>query len=250
MVSILTGFQQKMAHRGDTPRKAQKKAEARSFSFLQIAAHLCAWIPLALLIANAQAGNLSVNPIQDATQRMGRAATLLLMSALSVTPVKTLTGIRQVQKLARPLGLYAFFYALIHLFLYVGLDYGFDPALLLPDLVNKPYIYIGIASFLILSALALTSFRWWMKRLGKHWKLLHRLVYAAGLLVVVHYALAVKGDLLHLRGNIGWPVFYGVLCRCIRSTAVSIRSTIESHSFCSLSAPASIRDIFNRFPTN
>ena len=200
-----------MTHLWDTRENARKKTRASRFSLLQLTAHLCAWIPLALLIANAQAGNLSANPIQDATQRIGRAAILLLMAALSVTPVKTITGIRSVQKLARPLGLYAFFYALIHLFLYVGVDYGFDPSLLIPDLVNKPYIYIGIASFLILSALALTSFRWWMKRLGKRWKHLHRLVYAAGLLVVVHYALAVKGDLLHLRGNIGWPVFYGVL---------------------------------------
>ncbi len=182
-----------------------------SFAPFHLAVHLCAWLPLALLIADARAGNLSVNPIQDATQRMGRAAILLLMAALSVSPVKMVTGIRSLQKLARPLGLYAFFYALIHLFIYVGVDYGFDPSLLLPDLANKPYIYIGIAAFLILSALALTSFRWWMKRLGKRWKQLHRLVYGAGLLVVVHYALAVKGDLLHLRGNIGWPVFYGVL---------------------------------------
>lgn len=211
MISLKANGQQRMTHLVDTRENARKKTRASRFSLLQLTAHLCAWIPLALLIANAQAGNLSANPIQDATQRMGRAAILLLMAALSVTPVKTITGIRSVQKLARPLGLYAFFYALIHLFLYVGVDYGFDPSLLIPDLVNKPYIYIGIASFLILSALALTSFRWWMKRLGKRWKHLHRLVYAAGLLVVVHYALAVKGDLLHLRGNIGWPVFYGVL---------------------------------------
>lgn len=187
------------------------RTQANQFSTLQLVVHLCAWIPLALLIADAQAGNLTINPIQDATQRMGRAAILLLVAALSITPVKTITGLRSVQRLARPLGLYAFCYALIHLFLYIGVDYSFDFSLLLPDLVNKPYIYIGIAAFLILCALALTSFRWWMKRLGKWWKHLHRLVYAAGLLVVIHYALAVKGDPLHLRGNIGWPVFYAVL---------------------------------------
>jgi methionine sulfoxide reductase heme-binding subunit len=190
---------------------AARATKKTRFSALQVVAHLGAWIPLALLIWDWRTGNLTANPIQDATQRMGRAAILLLMVVLSVTPFQTLTGIRQVQKLARPLGLYAFFYALVHLFLYVGVDYGFDLSLLLPDIANKQYIYIGASAFLILIALAVTSFRWWMKRMGKRWKRLHRLVYAAGVLVVIHYSLAVKGDLLHLRGNIGWPVFYGVL---------------------------------------
>jgi sulfoxide reductase heme-binding subunit YedZ len=204
----MTTLLERMNRGAGSAAKAQKRGR---ISWLQLAMHLAAWLPLALLIVDARSGNLTVNPIQEATQRMGRAAILMLMASLSITPLRTITGIRSLQRLSRPLGLYAFFYALIHLFLYAGVDYGFDFSLLIPDLVDKKYIYIGIASFLILVVLAATSFRWWMKRLGKRWKQLHRLVYAAGVLVVIHYALAVKGDPLHLRGNIGWPVFYGVL---------------------------------------
>lgn len=178
---------------------------------LQVTAHLLAWVPLALLLADAAAHHLTANPIQYATQRMGRAAILLLVAGLAVTPARIITGSRAVQKLARPLGLYAFFYALLHVLLYAGVDYSFDPALLIPDLADKPYIYIGAAAFVILLALAVTSFRWWMKRLGRRWKRLHRLVYAAGALAVIHYALAAKGDPLHLRGNIGAPLLYAVL---------------------------------------
>jgi methionine sulfoxide reductase heme-binding subunit len=182
-------------------------------------AHLIAWIPLAWLIFDWLTGQLSANPIQDATQRMGRAAILMLMASLAVTPVQLITGLRQVQPLARPFGLYAFFYALIHLGLYVGIDYGFDFALILPDAANKPYIYIGLAAFLVLLVLAITSFRWWMTFLGRRWKPLHRWVYLAGVLVIVHYALAVKGDFIHLRGNIGGPL----LCAGLLLSFLAIR---------------------------
>jgi sulfoxide reductase heme-binding subunit YedZ len=190
---------------------AQKRPKWARFTPLQTALHLLAWLPWLVLIVDAQIGNLSANPIQEATQRMGRAAILLLMASLAVTPVRLLSGVRSIQPLARPLGLYAFLYALTHLFLYVGIDYGFDFSLILPDVQNKSYIFIGLAAFLILLSLAITSFRWWMKRLGKRWKLLHRLVYLAGVLAVIHYALAVKGDILRLRGSVGIPVFYAVL---------------------------------------
>lgn len=177
----------------------------------QWAAHVLAWVPLGLLARDALLNNLTANPIQYATQSMGRAAIFLLMSALAVTPLQTLTGFRPLQKLSRPLGLYAFGYALIHFLLYVGVDYGFDLRMLAPELTEKKYIWLGLTAFVILLSLAVTSFRWWMKRLGKRWKRLHRLVYVAGVVVVIHYGLAVKGDLLHLRGNIGLPLLYGIV---------------------------------------
>ena len=195
----------------DTPLKRRQKTCGKPFSLLQAGVHLFAQAPAAWLLADAAAGRLSINPIQEATQRLGQYAILLLVASLAITPLKTITGSRAIPNLARPLGLYAFGYALIHLIFFVGVDYGFNFALLLPDTLDKPYIYIGLAAFLILLSLAVTSFRWWMKHLGKRWKVLHRLVYVAGVLVVIHYGMAVKGDLLTLRGNIGMPVFYGVL---------------------------------------
>ena len=172
---------------------------------LTVAAHLLAWAPAALLLTAALAGQLGVNPIQTAVQRMGRAAAWLLTAALAVTPVQTLSGWRALQRLARPLGLYAAAYAGLHLLLNVGLDYGFNFSLWIPDMLGKQYIFFGLAALLILLALAGTSFRWWMRRLGRRWKQLHRLVYLAGVLAVVHYGLAAKGNLLTLRGNVAQP---------------------------------------------
>ncbi len=207
----MTSIEQTARERTAERVKRKRRVGFLGLAWWQWAAHLLAWVPLALLAYAAATGGLTVNPIQDATQRMGRAAILLLTCALAVTPVQILTGLRQVQKLARPLGLYAFMYALIHLFLYTGVDYGFDLTLLIPDVIDKKFVYIGFSAFLILLALAATSFRWWMKRLGKRWKMLHRLVYAAGVLVVIHYAMAVKGDALRLRGNILLPILYGLV---------------------------------------
>lgn len=178
---------------------------------LQIAMHLAAWFPLVQLAVEYLAGKLSINPIQDATQRLGLAAMLFVAAALAVTPLITLTGISSLQKLSRPLGLYAFLYTALHVLMYVGVDYGFAFDLLWLDVQGKNYILSGTISFLILLVMAVTSFRWWMKHLKKNWKRLHRLVYAAGVLAVLHYGLAVKGDIFRLRGDVVKPALYGLL---------------------------------------
>lgn len=178
---------------------------------LQIVMHLAAWFPLVQLAVEYLTGKLSINPIQDATQRLGLAAMLLFAAALAVTPLITLTGISSLQKLSRPLGLYAFLYTALHVLMYVGVDYGFALDLLWQDVQGKNYILSGTISFLILLVLAVTSFRWWMKHLKKNWKRLHRLVYAAGVLAVLHYGLSVKGDIFRLQGDVVKPALYGLL---------------------------------------
>jgi methionine sulfoxide reductase heme-binding subunit len=111
----------------------------------------------------------------------------------------------------RPLGLYAFLYAAIHLFIFVGVDYGFNFDFLLADIAQKRFIFVGLAAFILLIPLAFTSYRYWQKRLGKNWKRLHRLVYVAALLVVIHVAWAVKGDLFTLQGDIWKPLLAGIV---------------------------------------
>jgi sulfoxide reductase heme-binding subunit YedZ len=180
-------------------------------TFLPVAVHVGAWLPLAWLAWDASAGNLTVNPIQAAEQRTGRYALTLLVLSLSCTPLNTLFGFKPALKVRRPLGVYAFMYAAIHFSLFIGLDYGFDWFLIPGAIFEKPYTVVGLSAGVILAALAVTSFKWWMKRLGKYWKLLHRLVYLAGLLVIIHYAWAVKGDLLRLQGDILKPLLYGLL---------------------------------------
>lgn len=180
------------------------------FTALQWAAHISAFLPLLLLLYNFWQGNLSVNPIQDATQSTGRAAVLMLTLSLACTPLNLL-GWREIIKVRRALGLYAFLYATLHLLIFTGLDYGFNWKLILADLASKPYILAGLTAFTILLALAITSYPWWMKKLGKHWKTLHKLVYLAAIIVLIHYFWAVKGDLLRLTGSIGRPLIFASL---------------------------------------
>jgi sulfoxide reductase heme-binding subunit YedZ len=179
--------------------------------WLQILTHIGAWIPLAVLVYDYLNNRLTVNPIQAATQRMGDVAITLLILSLACTPIYTLTRYAPVIRVNRPLGLYAYMYAAIHLFIFVGIDYAFSFEFILLDLATKRYILVGLAAFLILTALAVTSFRWWMVRMGKNWKRLHRLVYLVNLLVVFHFAWVIKGDVLRLQGDILRPVLAGAL---------------------------------------
>lgn len=183
----------------------------RRFTSLQIVIHLGAWIPLILLVFDLLAGRLSVNPIQDVEQRTGRAAITLLVLSLACTPLNTLFGWREVLKRRRALGLYAFMYAAIHMLVFVGLDYALSWPLIRDAILEKRYILVGALSFLMLLPLAITSFKYWMKRFGRNWARLHRLIYLVAPLVVLHYTWAKKGDLFHLRGDILRPLVYGLI---------------------------------------
>jgi sulfoxide reductase heme-binding subunit YedZ len=187
------------------------KQTASRLEPIRLLVHASALVPLTALIAAAFTDGLGVNPIQAATQRAGQAAILLLIASLACTPAITLTGWRKAGTFRRPLGLYAAFYAFLHFILFAGVDYRFSWALLLPELTEKRFILVGAAALLILLTLAATSVRFWMKRLGKRWKWLHRLVYLAGGLVILHYGWAVKGDFFGLSGNVLRPWIYGIL---------------------------------------
>lgn len=173
---------------------ADRRLPEFKFSPLQIVIHVGAWIPLAALIYGGITKDLTANPIQHLTYYTGDTAIRLLVLSLACTPAHTLFGFRGALKLRRPLGLYAFMYAALHFCIFL-FDYGFDPGLLYEAVFEKRYALIGFAAFLILLPLALTSTRGWQMRLGKHWKQLHRLVYLAGLLVVIHYVWLVKSDI-------------------------------------------------------
>jgi sulfoxide reductase heme-binding subunit YedZ len=136
--------------------------------------------------------------------RSGRTAIIFLIVSLAITPINTLFGLRQLIPLRRWLGLYTFLYAAVHVSIFTGVDYGFDVALLREAILEKPFAFVGAATFLILLPLALTSTQGWMRRLKKNWKRLHRLAYVAGPLATIHYAWAQKAD-------IRIPIAVGVL---------------------------------------
>ena len=172
--------------------------------WLQILTHVGALAPLGLLIWDYSQNQLTFNPIQEITFRTGKTALVLLVLSLSATPVNIVFRFRQVLPLRKPLGLYAFLYVGLHFLTFVWLDYGLDLELLREAIFEKRYALVGLAAFLMLSPLAITSTRGWMKRLGKNWKRLHRLVYPAALLAVVHYVWLVKSDIRE-------PLIYGAI---------------------------------------
>ena len=117
------------------------------------------------------------------------------MLSLSCTPINILTGFRPVLSLRRPLGIYAFFYALLHFINFIGIDYGFNFTLIREDLFEKRYAIVGFASFILLLLLTITSIKRLRQRLGKNWQRLRWLIYLAATLAVVHYIWQTKADI-------------------------------------------------------
>jgi len=133
-------------------------------------------------------GDLGANPITTITHLTGRAALILLLLTLATTPARAYLGVGAVSGARRPLGLYAFAFAVAHLLVFVAVDYGFDLDLIRADgLAGKPYILVGAAALAVMVPLALTSNKMSMRRLGRRWKRLHKLVYVSAVLAAVHY---------------------------------------------------------------
>ena len=183
----------------------------KRYTPLQIIVHLYAWSALVHLLFDMATGNLSANPIQELEQRIGRHAITLLILALACTPLNTLFKWSEPLKRRRALGLYAFMYATIHVIIFIDLDYGLAWSLIIQTIFEKPYIVVGMLTFLMLIPLAFTSFDIWKKRLGKKWKRLHQIIYLIAPLAVLHYAWGKKGDFFRLRGEIILPLIYAVI---------------------------------------
>ena len=129
----------------------------------------------------------------------GRSALVTLLATLAVTPVRRLTRYNPLVRVRRLVGLFAFFYASVHLLLYAVVDQGLAWTFILEDVTDRRYITAGFAAFLVMVPLAITSTRGWIRRLGRRWGILHRLVYLAGGLGVLHFYWRVKADKL-------WPL--------------------------------------------
>jgi methionine sulfoxide reductase heme-binding subunit len=176
------------------------------FKQIRWAVHIAAWIPMIVLVVDALNDNLTFNPIQAATQRTGDTAIILLGLSLACSPVSTFLGWKDAIKLRRALGLYAFMYATVHFILFTVIDFGLQFNLIIPEFLQKYYLWVGLPAFIILLALAATSFRWAMRRMGKNWKRLHRYIYLGAILVVLHLALVIKGDFFRLGGDVWKPI--------------------------------------------
>lgn len=159
-------------------------------------------LPLAWLCWLAWQDRLGANPVETLSHRTGDWSLRFLLLTLAVTPLRRLSGWNGLQKFRRMLGLFAFFYVCLHFGVYLIFDQFFDWAGIVEDVAKRPYITVGFAGWLLLIPLAVTSTNGMIKRLGRNWQRLHRLVYVIGALGVLHYLWLVKADLTE-------PLLYG-----------------------------------------
>jgi sulfoxide reductase heme-binding subunit YedZ len=160
-------------------------------------------VPLADLLVGVFLDTLGANPVETVTRSLGEWALRLLLLTLAITPLRRMSGWNWLLRLRRMLGLYSFFYVCLHLLSYIVADQFFDWNAIWKDIIKRPFITVGFASFVLLVPLAITSTNAMIKRLGgRRWLRLHQLVYAAAILGVLHFWWLVKKDITE-------PVFYG-----------------------------------------
>jgi sulfoxide reductase heme-binding subunit YedZ len=162
---------------------------------LRVTVFLACLAPLVVLLADLFGGRLGPEPIRAVELRTGIWALTLLVATLAVTPLRRLTGWNVLGGYRRMLGLWAFAYVCLHFLTWFGVDQFFALAYIGKDIVKRPYITVGFASFLLMIPLAITSRTAMVRRLGKRWATLHSLVYVAALGGVVHFVWEVKADL-------------------------------------------------------
>lgn len=161
-------------------------------------------VPAGLLIWDAFMQNLGANPIEEITHTTGDWTLRFLLITLALTPLRLLSGNAAWIRYRRMLGLFTFFYACLHLMSYLILDQFFDWQAIVEDIIERPYITIGMLGWVILLPLAVTSTKGMMKRMGKGWKRLHQFVYLAAIAGVIHFIWLVKADLRE-------PLLYAVI---------------------------------------
>src|SRR3954469_15552787 len=149
--------------------------------------------------------DLTANPLEYITHFTGDWGIRMIAAALAITPLRKLLRLPDLIKFRRMIGLYAFFYASLHLLAYLWLDRLFDFHDIAKDIAKRPFITVGFATFMLMLPLAITSTKGWIRRMGgKRWQLLHRLVYFSGIAAVVHYYWLVKSD-------VRLPLMYGAI---------------------------------------
>ena len=192
--------------------------------------------PLAWMICGALqlfGASLGADPVKKLEHECGKTALNFLLLTLAVTPVRTLTGLPQLLRLRRMLGLFVFFYAVVHFTVYLVLDLELNLPLVGADIVKRPYITVGFTALLLLVPLALTSTNGMMRRLGRRWQSLHRLIYVIAALAVWHFYWQVKRDvrepLLYI-GVLALLLGYRLVRWRARAAAAAVAVTSRSGS--------------------
>ncbi len=195
---------------------------------LKVIVFLAALIPLARLGWKAYRDMLGANPIEVITHSTGDWTLIFLLLTLSITPLRRLSGLHWLIRFRRMLGLFAFFYGGLHFTTYIWLDKFFDLHEMLADVAKRKFITVGFTAFILMIPLALTSTQGMIRRLGKRWTMLHRLIYISAIAGVIHYWWLVKADVRK-------PAYYAAVLAVLlgyrfietqRKKTISSRSTI------------------------
>lgn len=168
------------------------------------AVFVLALIPALWLAYRAFNGLLGVNPVEDLELTTGIWALRFLLASLAITPVRRITGWNQIIRFRRMLGLFAFFYAAVHLSIYLVIDQGLAFRFILADIAKRRFITAGMFAFALLIPLAITSTKGWIRRMGRQWQVLHRLVYVSAAAACLHFIWKVKVI-------VGEPVYYAAI---------------------------------------
>lgn len=184
---------------------------------------IASMLPFAKLVVFGLQDRLGTNPIERVTHTTGWWTLAFLMITLAISPMRRFTGQYWLVQYRRMLGLFAFFYGTLHLLTYVWADQFFDFEAILRDIGKRPFILMGMLSFVAMVPLAITSTKGWIQRLGKKWQTLHRLIYVSALAGVIHFWWLVKKDISE---PLSFGVILGVLFLArIAITAMSAKRT-------------------------
>jgi sulfoxide reductase heme-binding subunit YedZ len=178
----------------------------RQIVLLKCAVFAAALAPAASLVWRATHDGLGANPVETLTHATGDWTFNFLLLTLAITPLRTITGQHWLVRLRRMLGLFAFFYGLLHFLTFAGFDHAFDPGAIMHDVAKRPFVAAGFVAFVLMIPLAATSFNAAVRWLGgRRWQELHRSVYAIGIIACVHYFWLVKITAIQ------WPLLYAAI---------------------------------------
>jgi sulfoxide reductase heme-binding subunit YedZ len=186
-------------------RPSAPARRAEPLPWLKPGIFLGALVPLASIVARGFQGELTANPIAEVENELGLTALIFLVASLACTPARRLFGWSWPPRVRRELGLFAFFYAVLHFLVYLGPDEWLDWPTIWADIAERPFITVGFAALVLMTPLALTSSSAWVRRLGfRRWQRLHQLAYLAGILAVIHFVWRVKLD-------VSQPMLYAIV---------------------------------------
>jgi len=194
------------------------------FTRIQIIINIISLLPATIICFLLIQDNLSANPIQTITGITGRTAIYLLLVSLFCTPLNNVFKMSVFIRIRKTVGLYAFYYSLVHFLVFSVIDYELNLSWILPEITQKPFLQIGLAALTLLLLLALTSLQTIKITMGVWWKRIHNLVYIITTLIIIHITLASKGDIIEPIILLGLFLF-AMLWRISPLKKISIQNT-------------------------